>query len=102
MYEFKMALFDNADLEEFLLFQWNCQFTIKASGIITAGEKIQFLHNLLRGEYLGEFKTLCGYIGDSNKTHLNQILLGLGTFFLSMYGKRKSMQCSMERGIRVS
>ena len=42
MYEFKMALFDNADLEEFLLFQWNCQFTIKASGIITSGEKSSF------------------------------------------------------------
>ena len=41
LYEFKMALFDNGDPEEFLLFIRNFNTTLEASGKILAGVRIK-------------------------------------------------------------
>ena len=64
---------------------------LEASGSISAGEKIQYLHTFLHEEYLREFKTLCGHISNSNTIHPNQIILGLGTYFfqVNMLPKQK-------------
>ena len=43
---------------------------------------MQYIFNLKCGEALREFLTLCVNIRDTNTTNLNQILLGLGTYFL--------------------
>ena len=43
LYEFKMALFDNGNSEEFLLFIWDYNMTPEASGTLKSGIKIQFL-----------------------------------------------------------
>ena len=43
-YEFKMALFDNGDAEEFLLLIWNFNMTLEASGRLKSGTNIQHLH----------------------------------------------------------
>ena len=37
LYEFKVALFDNGDPEEFLLFVWNFNMTLVASGTLAIG-----------------------------------------------------------------
>ena len=41
MYDFKMALFDNFEPEEFLLFKRNYQMKLEVPGSITSGENIQ-------------------------------------------------------------
>ena len=37
LYEFKVDLFDNGDPEEFLLFVWNFNMTLVASGTLAIG-----------------------------------------------------------------
>ena len=41
IHEFKMALFDNGEPEEFLLFIRNLKMTLEASGTIKSDAKIQ-------------------------------------------------------------
>ena len=50
LYEFKMALFDKSEPEEFLLFIRNFNMTLKASGTLLDGSNIQHLCTLVRGE----------------------------------------------------
>ena len=77
MYELKMALFENEEPKYFLLFQWTYHMMFGEPGNITVGIKIQYLHNVIRGEELHELKTLCKKIGNSNNTHIKHIILGL-------------------------
>ena len=49
IHELKMALFDNGEPEEFLLFIRNFNMTVEASGMIVAIAKIQLLCTILRG-----------------------------------------------------
>ena len=55
LYEFKMVLFDNSKHEEFLLFIFNFNMTIEASGTLKSGAKIQYLCTLVHGEALNQF-----------------------------------------------
>ena len=41
-YEFRMAFFDNGNLEEFFLFIRNFSMTMEVSGTIFSGTKIQY------------------------------------------------------------
>ena len=52
LYEFKMAMFDNGEPEQFLLFIRNFNLTLQVSGIIVSGANIQYLCTLVRGEVL--------------------------------------------------
>ena len=79
MCEFKMDFFDNGDPEEFILFQQNYKKSPDTSGTMTAKAKNQYLHTLPFGKALREFETICIQSGNLNTTHLNQILLGIGT-----------------------
>ena len=58
LYEFKMSLFDNVELEEFLLFVRNFNMTLAASGMMEAGAKVQYLCKLVFGEALHHFDLL--------------------------------------------
>ena len=58
LYEFMMFLFDNGDLEEFLLFVCNFNMTLVASGTLDTDAKIQYLCTLVRGEALHQFDLL--------------------------------------------
>ena len=49
LYELKIALFDNVNPGEFLLFIWNLNMTLEASESVKAGAKSQYLHTLVRG-----------------------------------------------------
>ena len=57
LYEFKMALFDNGNPEEFLFFVWNFQITLEASGVLSAISKIHYFYTLLSGESLHQLDT---------------------------------------------
>ena len=43
LYEFKMALFENGNSEEFLLFICNFSMTLEAPGILEMAAKAQYL-----------------------------------------------------------
>ena len=49
LHELKMALFDNGEPEEFLLFVRNFNMTLEASGMLVAIANIQHLCTLLHG-----------------------------------------------------
>ena len=53
-----MALFDNGEPEEFLLFISNLNMTPEASVMLHAGAKIQYLFTLVSGEALRQLGTL--------------------------------------------
>ena len=74
-YEFKMALFDNVDLEGFLLFIRNFHMTLEESGMLIAGEKIQYLCKLVRGKAFCQIETLSDEVGSTSSEHLKSISL---------------------------
>ena len=49
MYGFKMAMFDNGNIDEFLLFVQHFNIHIEASGTLAANGNIQYLRTLLCG-----------------------------------------------------
>ena len=49
LYEFKIFLFKNGNLEEFLLCVSNFNITLKASGMIDTGAKVQYICKLVNG-----------------------------------------------------
>ena len=57
-YEFKMALFDNGNPEEFFLSVRNLNMVIEASGTLKAGMNIQYICTLIGGEVLHQFDKL--------------------------------------------
>ena len=58
LYEYKMVLFDNGELEELLFFVRNFQMTLKSSLTITDGANIRYLHALVRVKALRQLGTL--------------------------------------------
>ena len=78
-YEFKMVLFDNGDPEELFLFIRNFNNTLKASGTLLDGAKIQYLCTLLCGEALQKFDTFYAEVGSMTSENLKSDILGLGT-----------------------
>ena len=65
LFELKMALFDNGDPEEFLVFIRNFNTTIFASEKLVASAKIQYLCMLVHGEELCQFDTLYTEVGST-------------------------------------
>ena len=78
LYEFKMALFDNSELEELLLLIRNFNMTFKVSGIILDRANIQYFRILVCGEALGQFDTLSAEVGGMTTENLNSSIMGLG------------------------
>ena len=94
-----MALFDNSELEEFLLFIRNFQMDLKASGTLAAGAKIQYLHTLVCGEALRQIDTLSTEGRSITSKDLESTNLVLGTyFFLLMRCQNKNVRCAAELG----
>ena len=96
MYEFKMPLFDNKEPEEFLLFMWNLNMTLGASGTIKANVKLQYLRTLLCGEALPQFDILCDQVRIMIMAHFNQVIFGLGTYFYPVNSLSKKTKCATE------
>ena len=57
-YEFKMALFENDKLEQFLLFVQNFNMTLAELGTLSMGTKVQYICTLVRVEALCQFDSL--------------------------------------------
>ena len=53
-----MALFDNGEPEELLLFIWKYQITLEASGMIAADTNIWYICRVVRGEALHQLDIL--------------------------------------------
>ena len=64
-YELKIALSDNDETKEFLLFVRSFQMTPEASGRLAAGAKIQYYCSLERGEALNQVETLSDEVGST-------------------------------------
>ena len=58
LYEFKISLFDNGGPEEFLLFIFNFNMTLLASGNLDPTAKPQYLCTIVCGEALHQFDSL--------------------------------------------
>ena len=81
IYEFKRALFDNSDLEEFLLFIRNFNMTLEVSGTLLDGAKIQYLHTVVCREALLQLDTFSAEAGSTNPEYLMSIIICLDTYF---------------------
>ena len=76
LYEFKMDLFDNVDLEYLLLFVRNFQITLEVLGVIAASAKIKYLCTLLSGGELHQLYMLYVEVGSTTRTYSNHTVLG--------------------------
>ena len=99
MYAFLMALFDNGYPEELLLFVQNFKMTIDASGTLIANAKLHYLCTQLHVEALHQSYTLCDQVGSTNMSHLNQFILGLGTYYFPVNALSEQMSV-IRRGMR--
>ena len=77
LHEFKMSLFDNGDPEAFLLFVYNFNLTLPASGGLEAGVKYQYLRNLVCGEALRLFDLLYVDLKGTETRNIDYIIRGL-------------------------
>ena len=75
LYEFKMTLFNNVNLEELLLFIRNLQTTLEASGTVAAGAKIRYLRTMIHGEALSQLDTFSAESVSNTPEHLNPLFL---------------------------
>ena len=92
--EFKMALFDNGDLEEFLLVIRNLNMNLEAPGTLADGSNIKYLRTLVREEALQQFDKLSIEVGSTTPENLTSIILGLGKE--SAWFKSKAPHCSSD------
>ena len=99
LYEFRMALFDNGDPDEFLLFIRNFNMTPEETGTIGYCAKVQYLCTQVRGEVLHQFDALSNEVEGATPTTLENIILGLGTYFFPVNALSKK-NCVMRRIIR--
>ena len=90
-----MALFECVKPEEFLLFIWKFQITIKAPGTLAVTTKINYLRTMVRGKVLRQLDILSREVGSTATEHLNLIILGLGTDFPpgNALSKKKREMC---------
>ena len=74
LYEFKMALFDNNDKEEFFLFAQNFNMNLEASGTLQADAKIQYLCMHVQEEALRQFGTFSSHVESITPLKLEAII----------------------------
>ena len=79
-----MALFDNGDLEEFLLFVQNSNKGLEESGTMVTGAEIQYICTLVRGEALHQFESLSADTEGTNPLNVEDILSGLASYFFPL------------------
>ena len=82
----------------------NYKIILKALVTINANAKLQYICTILRVEALHQFDTLCTQEGLITTTHLNPIILGLGTYFPpvnTMSNQKRVMHHEMKRPRKV-
>ena len=94
-----MALFDNSEPEEFLLFIRNFNTTLDTSGMFVSSSDIQYLCTLVRGRELHQFYTLSDELRSTTSENLKSNILGLSTYFFLVNALSKQNR-AMRRGMR--
>ena len=82
LYEFKIAVSNNGDPEEFLLFIHYFNMTLKAPGMLETSAKVQYLCTLVRGEVLCQFETLYDDTESTTPLTVEVIILVLGLYYI--------------------
>ena len=77
-----MSLFDNGELENFLLFVRNFNMTLAASWTLEEGAKYQYLCNIVRVEALRQFDSLSADVEGTETLNVDEIIKGLAQYFL--------------------
>ena len=80
LYEFKIALFDNKKLGEFLLFGKNFKMALGELGTLVTNTQIQYLWTLLCGEARHKSDIFCAQAGSTAISNLNRVVLDLGIY----------------------
>ena len=81
IYEFSMSLFENGDMEEFLLFVSNFNTTVAALGTLETCTNIQYLHPIFHGEELRKFDSLSADVESTEPLNMEYIIKGLTFYF---------------------
>ena len=76
-----MALFENGELGEFLLFVQNINITFLESWTLETGVKIQYICTLVRGEALREFDSLSEDVEGLKPLTMVTIIIELTSYF---------------------
>ena len=77
LYEFRMSLFDNGELEEFLLFVRKFNMNILASGTLETGTKVQYFCTLFCGDALHQFDLFSVDVESTEPLTVKYIIKGL-------------------------
>ena len=78
LYQLKIALFENGDTEDFLLFVRKPNTTIEASGMLGMAAKVPYICMLICGEAFRQFYLLSADVEGTNPLTVETIILGFG------------------------
>ena len=95
-----MALFDNSEPEELLLFVGYLNMNLGSSVTLVPGKNIKYLCTLLNGELLRQFDMLYAEVGITTSENLKNFILGSGTYFfllMSCHKKKRSLRRVMNK-----
>ena len=95
LYEFKISLPDNGELEDYFLFVRNFNMTLAASETLEAGEKYQYLLTLVHREVLRQFDLLSADVEGTNALNIDHIIRGLAYYPppVNYLSKQKRAMC---------
>ena len=99
LYEFKISLFYNGEMEEFLLFVRNFNTTLAASGTMDADAKFQYLCTLVHREALHKFDSLSADVESTETLDVDYIIRGLAQQFPPLNSLPKQKH-AMRRGMK--
>ena len=100
LYEFKIVLFNNGDLEEFLLFVHNFNMTPEALVTLGIDAKVQYIFTVVCVEVLRQFDLMSADVEGKNPLTVETIILELCVYFfpVNLISKQKcAMRCVMRK-----
>ena len=81
LYESKIALFYNVNIEDFLFFIFNFNMTLAATGMLNKDAKMQYLCTLLCGEALHQVDLLYADVENTEILNVEYYIKGLALYF---------------------
>ena len=81
LYDFKMSLFDHGEPGEFLLFIYNFNMTLAATGTLDTDANIQYLCTLVHGEELHKFEMLSSDVENTETLNVDYYIKVLALYF---------------------
>ena len=99
LYDFRILFFDHGKPEEFLLFVWNFNMTLAASGTPKTDAKIQFLCTIVCGEVLRQFYFLSADVKITETRNVGYVIKGLA-LYVSPANSLSKQKLAMHRGMK--